>query len=375
MNRIHVFLLVLSLLIASIFTACTGGDENPETSAPEKPVQTENSASERGIAVEVMVVKADVVKQSIPVTGVLQPFHVVDLIAEQSGKITQVKAELGTRVSLRDTLAYIDDKVALSNFRQARAQVLSAENNLKIARLNLESDKQLFENGDISRLAYENSMLTVKTAVANLSSAHAGLSLNKKNYLDTRITSPIRGQISRKDIDLGTMVNPGQRLFRVVDLSHLKIQIGIPQSIIGKIHIGSDAIIRVSALNNAVFTGTVKYISPQADESTGAFTTEIHVRNTSDQQIRAGMTALVEIVLTDDTRQISIPDYALVSRGGEDHIYKIDGQHAVLTRISVDETIGSSVVLNSGLAEGDTIVTVGMKNLGVRTRVWVDQQN
>ena len=42
-----------------------------------------------------------------------------------------------------DILAEIDDRVLLSQYRQAKAQGLSAENNLEIASLNLESDKEL----------------------------------------------------------------------------------------------------------------------------------------------------------------------------------------------------------------------------------------
>jgi RND family efflux transporter MFP subunit len=273
---------------------------------------------------------------------------------------------------VRDTLAYIDDKVALSNYRQAKSQVLSAENNLKIAQLNLKSDQQLFENGDISELAYENSQLTVKTAEANHLSALAQLSLMEKNFMDTRVISPINGFVSRKDVQLGTMVNPGQRLFRVVDLNLLKINIGIAQSMIDRMRIGSKAIIKISALGDRSFEGIVKHISPQADENTGAFTAEIHVRNTDDMKLKAGMTTRVDVLLTDETRQISIPDYVLVAKNGSEHVYKVEGNYAVLSDVDIAETIGSTVVLNGGLAEGDTVVSVGMKNLGVRTRIWIE---
>ena len=93
----------------------------------------------------------------------------------------------------RDTLAFIDDRIPLSQYRQARAQVLSAENGLKIARLNFESDGELLASGDISRLAYDNSELAVKAAEATRLSALAQLSAVEKQYLDTRITSPMAG--------------------------------------------------------------------------------------------------------------------------------------------------------------------------------------
>ncbi len=357
----------------SILSACSGSADQADSETAEPKKTVEKAATERAIPVEALVVRSRIVNQSVPVTGVLEPYRSVELIAELSGDITAVNAGLGTYIRTEDTLAYIDDDVAYSNYRQAKAQVLSSENNLKIAQLNLESDKQLYENGDISKLAFENARLSVKSAEAGHLSALANLSLMEENYLNTRIVSPIDGYISRKNIELGTMVSPGHMLFRVVDLSRLKINIGVAQSMIDRIRIGSKAVINISSLGNRTFEGMVKHLSPQADENTGAFTTEIHIMNTDDIKIKAGMTARVEILLSDENRQISVPDYTLVTRNGSDHVYKIEKGYAILTSIDIAESIGSTVILESGIAEGDTVVSVGMKNLGVKTRVWIEQ--
>ena len=236
-----------------------------------KGAETEKTKSGQIIPVEALVIQPQRITQNIPLTGILQPNHQVDIVAEVSGKVTQINKRLGEPVTIKDTLAVIDDKIPLSNYRQARSQVLSAENNLKIAKLNLKSDKELFNNGDISQLAYENSQLAVKSAEASRLSALANLSLLEKNYRDTRITSPINGLISRKNIDMGMMVTPGTPLYRVVDLTTLKIKVGVPQSMISHISTGSSAEVEISALNNQVFKGNVHHISPQADENTGAF--------------------------------------------------------------------------------------------------------
>ena len=124
-------------------------------------------------------------EQNFPMTALFKPLHQVDVLAEVSGEIKEIIKNLGDMVTSRDTLAFIDDLIPYNQYRQANAQVLSAENNLKIARLNLKSDKELFENGDISNLAYENSALAVLTAEANHLSALASLSLVEKSYRDT----------------------------------------------------------------------------------------------------------------------------------------------------------------------------------------------
>jgi HlyD family secretion protein len=214
--------------------------------------------------------------------------------------------------------------------------------------------------------------LAVNTARAQLLSARASLDLTEKNYFDTRIVSPINGIISRKNIDLGTMVTPTMPTYRVVDITTLKVEVGLPQAMINSVHIGSQARLLISAISNQEFSGSVRYVSPQADENTGTFATEIHVRNSPDLKIQAGMTARIELLLTTAEKSLIIPDYALVTRNNQQHVYRIHQYIASLTPVTVSQTFGSQVMVEDGLAEGDTIVVVGMKSLGVDSKVWIE---
>ena len=321
------------------------------------------------VPVEVQIVRPQIVEQNLPMTAVLQPINSVELIAEVSGKVTNVYRKLGSRITKKDTLAIIDDRIPAIQYREAKAQVYSAENNLKIAKLNLKSDKQLFESGDISQIAYENSQLAAKNAEANYLSALANLERQEKNFKDTRIVSPINGIISREYLELGQMANMGTPLYRVIELNTLKLEVGLPQSAISEIHIGSKAEIRVSALGKTVFDGEVRHISPQADENTGTFPVEIHIKNNSANQLKAGMTASVILYLSSPREEITIPEYALVIKNGDNYVYKVINKIAHLTQFEAGKTYGDQIAAESGIADGDTVVVVGMKNLGVDTKV------
>ncbi|KAA3616696.1 MAG: efflux RND transporter periplasmic adaptor subunit [Calditrichaeota bacterium] len=363
-----IFVLISFLVLSS----CDSG-ENTETNA--KVEKSNSSNSGRGVPVEVLALKRGNIEQSVPLTGVLQPLHAVEIVAEISGKVEKIYKKLGEQVSHRDTLARIDDRIPLSQYRQAISQVLSTETNLEIAKLNLKSDEELYANQDISKLAWQNAVLAVKTAEANHLSAMANLSTMKKRFFDTRLTSPIDGLVSRKYINLGTMVNPGDPIYRVVDLSTLKVEVGIPQAIISRIALGSSVRATISALQNNPYSGKVQFISPQADETTGAFTAEVHIKNSENLAIRAGMTARIELRIGDKNSQLVIPDHAIVRKNGDDYVYIVKGDLARLAPVQISENIGSQVIVGSGLEEGDKIVVVGMKNLGVETKVWIESEN
>lgn len=338
--------------------------------------QTGNSAvkedSPRGIPVEVQVIRKQVLRQEVTLSGVIQPIHKVDIVSEVAGKVTRIVKDLGQSITTRDTLAYVDDEIPRSNFRQAQAQLLSAKNNLKIAQLNLDSDQALFDSGDISELAYQNSQLALKTAEANLLSAKSAFTVAQKGYRDTRITSPFSGQISRSHLDLGMMVQPGMAVYQVVDLSTLKLQLGLSQDIIRFLQVGSEVQLNISALEGKEFKGTVKFISPAADEMSGTFTAEIHIPNPDNSGIRAGMTARATLFLSDPEPLIAVPDEALIRQNGTADIYRLQQGKAVVTTVSLGGKRGDQTVVREGLATGDTIVVVGKEQLGTNSDVWIE---
>jgi RND family efflux transporter MFP subunit len=363
--------MVLTVFIFFILLNSIACDQSENSSSAQDSEST-NIEKNRGIPVEVMVLTSQDVQNNLSLSGILNPVHSVDIIAEVSGKVEKINKKLGDKVSDKDILALIDDNIPLSNYKQAKSQVLSAENNLKIAHLNLLSDEELYNSGDISKLEYENSVLAVKTAEANHLSALATLSLMEKSYSDTRITSPISGFISRKYIDLGTMVTPNMALYRVVDISSLKVEIGIPQEMIAKVESGTKANIEISALSNEIFKGYVRYISPQADERTGSFSVEIHVKNSVDRKIMAGMTAKVEILLSSKLNQLVVPDHAVISRNDSNFVYLVKDNQAWLRPIGLGSTFENLMAVENGVANGDTIVVVGLKNLNDGSSVWIE---
>ncbi len=352
--------LAVFITILLVFVAC---------GQKESDIIDEDKAS---IPVEAYAVNSTSINQTLPFTATLKPIHAVDLISEVSGEVISIEKELGNYVSVKDTLAFIDDDVPESQYKQAASQLISAENNLKIAEINLKSDEELYEKGDISKLAFEQSHLTLKSAKSNYLAAAAAFKQMKKGYIETRIVSPVNGFISRKWINLGTMVSPGMQVYRVVDLSVLKCQVNVAQALISRVHVGSNVKVILSTLKNKTFNGVVKYISPQADERTGGFTVEIHVPNTKDYKIKAGVTAKVILTISELGEQIVIPDHAVVQKDDQPHVYQIQNDKAVLVKIGISEIVGSQMVVESGLAMGDTIVVVGMENLGVETPVWIE---
>ena len=363
---------ILLLIILSLFIVI--GCEEEQASADTQITEEVVNEPVASIPVEAIVISEKIIEQKLPLTGVLTPNRSVDLVVEVSGKVTSVQNNLGDYIGANQTLAVINDVIPKSQYKQAQAQVLSSESSLSIAKANLNSDKILFDNGDISELAYNSSQSNFNNAEAQYLSAEAMLSTAKKTFEDTRIKSPISGYISRKNIEYGTMVQMGTVAYRVVDLSKLKLKVSVPQEMVNKVRIGGKANINISAINGKSFQGVVRRISPQADEATGGFAVEILVTN-KENIIKAGMTAKIELLLTKESKVLAIPEYSIVTKENETYVYKIKDEYAELVKVELGESVGVNQIVNTGLSVGDKIVTVGMKNLGIKTKVKIEKLN
>lgn len=362
----YIRIITLTLVFLSFLLNSCSEKEKAEATESTKRV------TQKRIPVEAMIVKKQIIRRKVTFSALLEPIHSVDIISEVSGKVMRIEKELGQYVNKRDTLAYIDHEIAYSRYRQAQAQFLSAKNNLQIARLNLESDSLLFKSGDISTLAFKSTQLALKNAEANLLAAGSALTVAAKALRDTRIRTPFPGLISRSYIDLGKMVQPGQALYHVVDLSVIKATISLPQDVISYVKPGSGAQVTVSALGGQTFEGRLEFISPQADEASGSFAAEIHFPNQHKSGVRAGMTAKVTLFISDPQNRITVPREALIQDNGSVHIYKVQGKTAKLTDVEIAGNFGPQTIVSKGLAEGDTVVTVGHKQLGINSVISIE---
>lgn len=360
------------LLIIALSLFVIIGCEEEKATTDEKVEREVATTSTNAIPVEATQLEEKLIEQKLQLTGVLRPNKSVDLVVEVSGKVISVKKDLGDYIGLNQTLAIIDDVIPESQYKQAQAQILSAESSLSISKENLKSDEILFENSDISELAYNISQANFNNAEAQFLTAKALLSTAKKTYEDTKIKSPISGFISRKNIEYGTMAQLGTVAYRVVDISKLKLRVSVPQEMINKVRVGGKANIKISALNGKLYKGIVKRVSPQADETTGGFAVEILVDN-NNTKIKAGMTAKIELLLSKEDKVLAIPEYSIVTKEDETYVYKIQDGFAELVKVDLGETVGENIIVNSGLAVGDNIVTVGMKNLGIKTKISIEK--
>jgi HlyD family secretion protein len=241
----------------------------------------------------------------------------VDVAAKTTGQVKSVAVEEGSRVKAGDELAVIDSDSLAIQLRQAEAGVELARSQLDLllkgARLEdirqteeaaKQAEANLFLAGeDLKRIRvlYEKQSATakmkqdaearyevakaqneaaqqallkvrrlsrpeeVRAAEARLAQAEAARDLLKKTIADATIVSPVAGIVTHKAVEAGEFVGPGMPLLTVADLDNVRLNIYITEVELGRVRLGQEASIRIDSHPGQTFSGTVIFISPEAE--------------------------------------------------------------------------------------------------------------
>lgn len=191
----------------------------------------------------------------------------------------------------------------------------------------------------------------IEAAKARVAAIEATLNLAK-------ISSPFAGVITDAAGMVGNIVNPNAFAFRVDDLSQMFIDVEIPEVDINRIKVGQVVAMTFDAINAAEYQGKIVEVARIGAISAGAvnFKVTIEVLN-PDEQVMPGMTAAVNIVVSDLKDVLTIPNRAVRLVEGKRVVYIL--KNGVATKVEIE--IGSSSdtlseVISGDLKAGDVLI-------------------
>jgi HlyD family secretion protein len=179
------------------------------------------------------------------------------------------------------------------------------------------------------------------------------------NLNQAKIQSPFDGTITSAFSQSGDVVSGQTQAFRVDNLTQLFIDVEVNELDVNKVTVGQDVIISLDAIRNEEFQGEVVSVSLAGDNSSGVVNFEVTIEIfDTDERIKPGMTAAVEILISDETAVLLVPNQAIRLENGVQVVFVIDAQGALQP---VTITLGQSSdtysqVISGNLQQGDMIV-------------------
>jgi RND family efflux transporter MFP subunit len=196
-----------------------------------------------------------------------------------------------------------------------------------------------------------------QVAAALAQTASARISLG-----DTNLITPMPGVIVEKNVEPGSLVAAGTSAFTLDDTRVVKVNFGVPDSMLAHLKLGAAVPVQLEALEGRTFTGHITEIAASANRDSRVFNIEVTLPN-RDHSLKVGMIAAIRVEQANAQNVPVVPFTALMTAESGSNNYSVftikerDGrQFAQLKSVRVGQTFGQLVVIDEGLTPGERII-------------------
>ncbi|MBO4250229.1 MAG: efflux RND transporter periplasmic adaptor subunit [Paludibacteraceae bacterium] len=332
---------------------------------------------------ETMTVNQSDITLPIKFSAKMRGEHDVTIIPQVSGQLMQVCVSEGQQVQKGTTLFVIDSRHAQLELEAAEANLLAAQATESSAKMEFESNKNLFEKNIVSRYMLDNAENNYKQAQASVRQAQATVNRARVNLGFCTITAPVTGVIGGINYRVGDQVSPASQLTMLSGNEKMLAEFSINESLIEEqVSLGlskTDVEKYLRMLPDVTFVmkngteyphkGRITSLTGVVDATTGTLACKATFPN-PDGHLFSGIQGTVVLPLNEKGVMV-IPQVAVVRLQDKRLVYVVqpDSTASAIAVTTEDTGNGKDVIVTSGLNVGDRIVTVGANNVQEGQRV------
>jgi RND family efflux transporter MFP subunit len=321
----------------------------------EQGGQKDNTA-----AVKILKLQKDTLTRFQEYVGTVESNSQVDVSFLVGGNIEQMYVQEGQQISEGQLLARLNTVSLKNTYDLSVATLKQAEDAYK--RLSA-----MYENNSLPEIQY----IDAKT---KFEQAKSGEAIARKNLQDADLYSPQTGVVGTRYLDPGANVMPGTPVYKLMDISTVKVNIPIPEGEISGIRVGNSCRIKISALANESFQGKVIEKGVAANPVSHTYDIKVKVNN-PEGRIMPGMVCRAYLSNDRDSGSgsIIVPMKSVqVAYSGKRFVWvKNKEGRAVYKEVKLGGLCENGVRIASGLEAGEELIVEGYQNISEGTLVSV----
>jgi len=275
-----------------------------------------------------------------------------------SGQVVQVNVSVGDRVSRGQTLAVIKSADVSGNY----SDLSTANNDVAIAKKQMDNEKSLFENGIASEREYIEAKENYQKAVTAAGKITTQLAINGGGRTAANgtyiVTAPISGYVVEKKISEGNFIrsDAGDNMFTIGDISDVWVWANVYESDIAKVKPGYTAGITTLAYPDTTFAGVVDEVSNILDPVTKVMKIRVKLPNEKGL-LKPEMFANVTITNKEGVKAVAVSSKAIVSENGKNYVVLYNGKCDLKVKeVEIMRIVGGYAYLRSGLQVGEKVI-------------------
>ena len=348
--------------------ATTPGQEKREKNSAEK-LLTLSAEEAQKAGIKLQKLEPQEKAEQVMVTATIQANQ--DKLAHVGprvpGRVVKVNVSLGDKVKPGQALVMLDS----IDLGEARSVYLQAASEAAVAQAGFERAQRLQADNIIPEKDYLRARAEHEKARASLRAAGdklrmMGVAPEELSNSVFPLTAPFAGTVIEKKAVLGELAQPDQSLFTVADLSTLWIESDLFEKDLGKVKVGAQAAVTVSAYPGEVFKGRLTYISSTMNKETRTAKARVEVPN-PDGRLKPEMFASATINTTGTSaKALIVPEEAVLLLQGQPTVFVAERGGFEPRAVEVSERTQGQAVIKSGVETGEAVVVSGAYALKAR---------
>ena len=310
----------------------------------------------------------------IVLPGSVTAFLDSPVFARTNGYLKVRKADIGSRVKAGDVLAEIDAPEIDAQLAQAHAAYERAKADNALAKTTAERIETLKGSQAVSQQEVDDKTGDARSKAAAEAAAKADVVRLEQLVGFRTLVAPFDGIVTERNTDIGDLINSGasvaKPLFRIADLSKLRVFVNVPEADAGNIAVGDKATVDFTATPGVTPTGEVVRTAGAIDPASRTLLVEICLKN-ADGKLLPGGYARVTIPGKGAKTGPVVPINTIFFRGKPQvGLVKADGS-VELRDVVIGRNFGTTVEITGGLKTDDLIIVNPPDSLvaGMKVRV------
>lgn len=391
---------LITVLAMTVLAAGCSKEKSPEANS-------QPAAEVKNVAI--IKVSRSSIEDFYEATGTVKAKTTTQVSANMMGRILSFPAAEGDTVSRGQVLVEIDSSESRTQLAKAQAGlqeaqaalvevarsvdaanagVRTAEANKQLAETTFGRYRELYERKSASAQEFDEARSRLNAATSELERARANVQtiLAKNKQINARIdqakadiantkvyegyskiVSPVSGVVVKKFAEAGATAAPGSPLLSIEDNSQYRLEAAVEESRSKSIRIGNRVNVKIDAVGEGEFMGTIAEILPTSDAASRSYTVKIDLP--ANPALRTGLYGLARFPVA-QKEATTVPKTAIVQRGQLTGVYVVGTDGKVNFRIvTTGKTSEGMVEILSGVSEGDEIAASDVERLSDGTKV------
>jgi membrane fusion protein (multidrug efflux system) len=304
-------------------------------------------------AVTTILAKSEEWPAALSAIGTVAAVHGVTVSADLPGIVDRIAFDSGKTVQAGEVLVQLDT-------RQEQAQLLAAESQRDLARLNLDRMSDLHGQGITSQSDYDRSAAEHKQAEARVGEIRATIDRKK-------IRAPFTGLLGIRQVNLGQYLTGGDPVVPLQTLDPIYVNFAVPQQDAAKMRPGGTVTVSFEGLVGPEPSGTVTAVDSVVDPATRNIQVQATFAN-PERKLRPGMFVQAHVVLARSAAAVALPASAISYAPYGDSVFivaDVPGPNGQRYRgvkqqfVKLGGSRGDQVAVVSGVEPGQEVVTSG----------------